>query len=243
MRFKIVNIDKLAIRKKASPKAKVYKRLERGTIVNAIKGKIKTVDGVKFRQIKYGGSKYWIKAKYLKRVDTNYRKLVIEKAKVVYDTIVKVGAKHQSGAHSLAGIKSKKKTTCATAVSAVLQEAGMLPKGKILSHTGAVGSSRAVKKKNTKGKAMSGFGNLKEGTFKCYKVGKSWKHIPAKYKKAGAVLVYDSNIAIYKGDNKFYSANNGSSQKDSKGRYKKVVAGVNSYCGTSPVLYVILPIC
>ena len=238
-----VTAESLTVRKKPSLKGKVFCYVKKGDTVKVIKGKTKVADGIKWRQILLKDKKVWVSAKYVKRTTPNYRNKVIEKAKLVYDTIVKVGAKHQSGAHSLDGIKSKKKTTCATAVSAVLQEAGMLPKGKILSHTKAVGSSKAVKKKNSKGKAMSGFGNLKEGTFKCYKVGKSWKHVSAKYKKAGAVLVYDSNIAIYKGDNKFYSANNGSSQKDSKGRYKKVVAGVNSYCGTSPVLYVILPIC
>lgn len=239
IKFK-VTAKSLTVRKKPSLKGEVFSYVKKGDILKAIKGKIKVVDGIEWRQIVLKNTKCWVSTKYLKRITPNYRKRVVDNAKIVYDTIVKVGAKHQSGAHSLAEIKSKKKTTCATAVSATLQEAGVLSKGKILSHTSAVGSSQAVKKKNSKSKAISGYGNLKDGTFKCYKIGKSWKNVPNKYKKAGAVAVYDSNIAIYKGDGVFYTANNGGSQKDSKGRYKKVTAR-SGYCFSSPVLYLILP--
>lgn len=242
IKFK-VTAESLAVRKKPSLKGEVFSYVKKGETLKAIKGKIKVADGVKWRQIVLKDKKVWVSTKYLKRFTPNYRKRVVDNAKIVYNTIVKVGAKHEGGAKSLDEIKKKKKTTCATSVSAVLQESKMMAKGKLISHTKAVGSSKAVKKKNTKGKAISGLGNLKEGTYAIHKVGKSWKNVPKKYKVPGAILIYDSNIAIYKGEDKFYSANNGSSQKDSKGRYKSVVTGPKSYCGTSPLLYVIIPTC
>lgn len=239
IKYKVVNTESLTVRKKPSLKGEVFSYLSKGQKVNGVRGKYKKKDGVTWRQIILKNTPVWVSQKYLQRITPNYRKLVLEKAKLVYQTIIKVGAKHESGAHSLDEIKSKKKTTCATAVSAALQEAGVLRKGKILSHTSAVGSSSAVKKKNTKKKAISGYKHLKEGTFKCYKIGKTWKNVPKKYKKPGAVAIYDSNIAIYAGDF-FYTANNGSSQKDGKGRYKKNTAK-SGYCYNSPVLYIIIP--
>ena len=237
VKFK-VTAESLAVRKKPSLKGEVFSYVKKGETLNAINGKIKVVDGVKWRQILLKNTKCWVSTKYLKRFSTNYRKRVVDNAKIVYSTIVKVGAKHEGGAKSLDGIKKKKKTTCATSVSAVLQESKMMPKGKLISHTKAVGSSKAVKKKNTKGKAISGLGNLKSGTYAIHKVGKSWKHVPAKYKVPGAVVVYDSNIAIYMGDY-FYSANNGSSQKK-HGKYVNVKAK-SGYCYSSPALYIIIP--
>ena len=237
IKFKVV-AESLATRKKPSLSGEVFSYLKKGQIIKAIKGQIKIVDGVKWRQIVLKDKKVWVSTKYLKRFSPNYRKRVVENAKIVYTTIVKVGAKHEGGAKSLDGIKKKKKTTCATSVSAVLQEAKMMPKGKLLSHTKAVGSSKAVKKKNSKSKAISGLSNLKDGTYAIHKVGKSWKHVPAKYKVPGAVVVYDSNIAIYMGDY-FYSANNGGSQKKN-GKYVNVKAK-SGYCYSSPALYIIIP--
>ena len=237
IKFK-VTAESLAVRKKPSLKGEVFSYVKKGETLKAIKGKIKVADGVKWRQIVLKNTKVWVSTKYLKRFTPNYRKRVIDNAKIVYNTIVKVGAKHEGGAKSLDEIKKKKKTTCATSVSAVLQESKMMAKGKLISHTKAVGSSKAVKKKNTKGKAISGLGNLKEGTYAIHKVGKSWKNVPKKYKVPGAVVVYDSNIAIYMGDY-FYSANNGGSQKK-HGKYVNVKAK-SGYCYNSPVLYIIIP--
>ena len=239
MKYKVVNTEALTARKRPSLSGEVFSYLKKGQVVNVVKGKIKEKDGIKWRQIKIKGQKAWVSAKYLKRVEVNYRKKVLEKAALVYKTVIEVGAKHEGGAKSLAQIKSKKKTTCATSVSASLQEAGMMAKGKLISHTNAVGSSKAVRKKRSRGKAMSGFDNLKKGTFTIHWVGKSWNKVPAKYKIPGAVYIYDSNIAIYKGDGVFYTTNNGGSQKKN-GKYVKDQAK-SGYCFTSPVLYTIIP--
>ena len=199
----------LNARVKPSRKSKVARKVSQGTIIQVIKGKAKIVDGVK-----------WYKAK------------------MVYELIIKLGCKHKGGAKTLSQIKQKRITTCATSVSVALQEAGVLRKGKLISHTKRVGSSVAVRRKNTIGKAISGTSNLIEGTYKIVKVGKRYKHMPAKYKKPGNVLVYDSNIAIIKNANSIYSCNNANSQKNRSGRYIHNVVK-SGYCFTSPILYVI----
>lgn len=238
LKYKVINVDALNARKKPSLKGEVFSILKKNQVVNVVKNASKTADGITWYKIRFNNTDCWVSSKYLKRITPNYRKLVIEKAKIVYETVVKLGCQHKSGAKTLIQIQNKKITTCATSVSAVLQEAGILPKGKLISHTKAVGSSVAVKKKNTIAKAISGTSSLKAGTYKIIKMGKKFKNIPAKYRVAGTVLVYDSNIGIVKDSNSIYSTNNGASQKKN-GKYINDVAK-SGYCFTSPVLYVIL---
>lgn len=235
-----VNASALRVRKQPSVKSEFVGYVKKGDIINAVYGSGVTADGYRWYKIKYKGGYYWLSNKYLVKVNTkNYRQLVVEKAKLVYGIVVKYKCKHKSGAKTLEQIKSKRVTTCATSVSVALQEAGVLRKGKLISHTKKVGSSVAVKRKNTIKKAISGYGNLIKGRYNTYRIGKTWKNVPKKYKVAGAVVVYDSNIAIY-GGGFFYTANNGSSQKDKNKRYKKVTAK-SGYCYSSPVLYIIIP--
>ncbi len=228
----------LNARVKPSRKSKVARKVSQGTIIQVIKGKAKIVDGVKWYKAKIDGKHYWVNAKLLTSTIPDFRKLVSQKAKMVYELIIKLGCKHKGGAKTLSQIKQKRITTCATSVSVALQEAGVLRKGKLISHTKRVGSSVAVRRKNTIGKAISGTSNLIEGTYKIVKVGKRYKHMPAKYKKPGNVLIYDSNIAIIKNANSIYSCNNANSQKNRSGRYIHNVVK-SGYCFTSPILYVI----
>ena len=220
--------------------SEIFSHLTSGQIVSGKKGDLKTIEGTKWRKITIKNQKVWVKNKYLKKISPNYRKKVLENAKSIYKEIIKLGCKHQGGAKSLKGIRKKHITTCATSVSAVLQESGMLSRGKLLSHTSAVGSSKAVSRKHSKKKAISGLSGLKKGTYKIHWVGKPWKNVPNKYKVPGAVIIQDSNIAIYKGNGKFYSTNNGGSQKKN-GKYVSNIVSTKSYCGTSPTLYIIIP--
>ena len=239
IKFK-VTANALNARSKPSTNAKVISTLKLGQIVNVVRGKSKVVDGTKWYKIKLNSRKYcWASSKYLKRITPKYRALVLQKATQVYRTIINVGCRHAGGAKTLAQIKTKKVTTCATAVSVSLQEAGVLRKGTLVSHTKRIGSSSAIKKKNTIGKAISGTSNLISGTYKIVKIGKTFGHMPAKYKKPGNVLVYDSNIAIIRDSHSMYSCNDGASQKDKHGRYKSDITR-SGYNFTSPVLYCIV---
>lgn len=239
LKYQVVNATALAYRNAPTLKGEPAGYLKQGEYILVESEWSKEVDGVVWFKMTNKEKDYYVSSKYLKRISPNYRALVSENVKKVYETIVNIGCKHKGGAKSFSQIKSKKITTCASSVSAVLQESGMMAKGKLLSHTKAVGSSKAVKKKNSKSKAISGLGNLKAGTYNIYKVGKVWKHVPSKYKVSGAIAIYDSNVAIYRGDGVFYTTNNGASQKKN-GKYKNVTAK-SGYCFTSPVLYIIIP--
>lgn len=229
----------LNARVKPSRKGKVARKVNQGTIIQVIKGKVKIVDGVKWYRAKIDGKKYWVNAKLLTPMAPNFRKIVSQKAKIVYELIIKLGCKHHGGAKTLSQIKQKRVTTCATSVSVTLQEAGVLRQGKLLSHTRKVGSSVAVKRKNTISKAISETSNLISGTYRIVKIGKTFRHMPAKYKKPGNVLVYDSNIAIIRDSQSMYSCNDGKSQKDKHGRYRSNITR-SGYNFTSPVLYCIV---
>lgn len=235
-----VNTETLNARSKPSINAKAVKQLKNGQIINVVRGSAKVVKGLKWVKTKIGEKYYWVCRKYLKRITPMYRDLVAKKAKMVYSTIIKLGCRHKGGAKTLSQIKTRKITTCATSVSVALQEAGVLKKGTLVSHTRKVGSSVAVKKKNTIGKAISGVKNLKDGTYKIVRIGKRYKDMPTKYKKPGNVLVYDSNIAIIKDADSIYSCNDGGSQKRN-GKYVNNIVSSHgkNYCTQSPVLYVI----
>lgn len=234
-----VTASELNVRVKPSTESKVVTTLKLGTLVDVVRGKSKAVKGTKWFKIKLDSKYCWICSKYVKRITPRYRSLVAQKAKLVYQTIINVGCKHKSGAKTLAQIKSKKVTTCATAVSVSLQEAGVLKKGTIIGHTKRMGSSVGLKKKNTIDKAITGYKNLIPNTYKIVKIGKTFNKMPLKYKKAGNVLVYDSNIAIIRDAHSVYSTNNGASQKNKQGKYINDIAK-SGYNFTSPILYVIV---
>lgn len=236
-----VAVNALSVRNRPSFSGEAVGTLKLGTVVDVVRGKSKVVDGTKWFKIKLNGKYRWVRAKSMKRVTPRYRSLVLQKAKLVYQTVIDFGCKHAGGAKTLSQIKTKKVTTCATSVSVTLQEAGVLKKGTLISHTRKVGSSVAIKKKNTVAKAISGVKNLKDGTYKIVRIGKRYKDMPAKYKKPGNVLVYDSNIAIIRDNDSIYSCNNGKSQLNFQKRYRSNIVSSNgkNYCTQSPVLYCI----
>lgn len=237
IKFK-VTAESLNGRAKPSLKGKVVLVLKKNQVINVIRGSEKVADNIKWYKANAKGKTFWVSSRYLIRITPKYRSLVLEKAKMVYDLIVKLGCGHKGGAKTLEQLKSKKITTCETSVSVSLQEAGVLRRGTIVGHTKRVGSSVAVKKKNTIAKAINGYENLIPGTYKIVKIGKTFKKMPAKYKNPGNVLVYDSNIAIIRDKDSVYSTNNGASQKKN-GKYIHDVSK-SGYNFTSPILYAIL---
>lgn len=174
---------------------------------------------------------------------TDYLAQAAEAAKRVYPKIVALGCVHASGAATYAQMLSMKKVTCASSASIAYQAAGILPSGKIVSHTKAVGGSDANirKKKPTVAKAMTGVANLPKDKVDVVWIGKKYADLPAKYRKPGVMYIQDSNVCICAGGGAIYSCNGAKgSQLNSKGRYikNKITSG---YAFTSPILVAIVP--
>ena len=228
LKFKVVGVTWLCVRKKPSLKGKIVSYLHGGETCQIVRGWSKTADGIKWFKLQSGS---YVSSRYLQRITPNYLQRVADASDRVYSAVIY--CKHSAGSYSLADIIAKKKTTCATSASAAMQIAGICKSGKLVSHTKAGGH------KLTKKSAISGMENLNMSRCKIIRVNKRFKDLPSKYKKKGMVYVYDSNIAICAGDSMIYSTNNGSSQLVN-GKYVKVKMK-SGYCFTSKILYVIAP--
>lgn len=172
-----------------------------------------------------------------KKETGGFRSRVAAAAKKVYETVVKVGCRHKSGATTLAEIIAKRITTCSSSVTATLKEAGLMKKGK-LGHRKKDG--HGGKTKTTPEKVFYGLEYLDMSKVaEIVMVNKAFKDLPEKYRKPGIVYGQDSNICISAGDGYIYSTNEGSIQYK-KGHYvrTKVKSG---YPATAKVLAVIVP--
>ena len=151
----------------------------------------------------------------------------------VYQTIIEQKLNHnsQNRPKSWAQLLSKKYRGigCGHAVSIYLQRKGCLKTGELISHT-----KRTGKLKNTKSKAIVNHKKLSNCTF--HYVNQKFAKLPREYKKAGIVYVYDSDIAVYQGNNIIYSCNNDGIQS-----WKKVKHTYGSYQFTHKILWVIIP--
>jgi hypothetical protein len=231
-------------RAKPSVNSTGIKKLAKGTSVAVVSGSSKKVTEAQKKtgkkvaytwvQIVIGEKKYWTKLSCLRqRVD--YLAKAAKCADEVYP--LGIGCKHAS-ASSLTDIKNKRVINCSGFASTVYQQAGILPTGKVVSHTTAVGGD-VTKKKNTIAKAMSGSGNIRAGRCKIVKVGKTYAHMDDSLKKKGIMYIYDSNNSINAGGGYMYSFNNGASElKNGKYTSAKVKSG---YCFTHPILYALVP--
>ena len=188
--------------------------------------------------IKYNGKYGFVASSYIKKIDSP-RKLVVKYSQIIYDRILLLKCKHAGGAKSYDDIVSKRITTCATSASVVLQKAGIIPVGKLVSHTNAV-KTDIIKKKNTVEKSILGYQYLNKNKCSIVRIGKSYKEIDEKYKKPGIIYIQDSNVCINAGDGYIYSTNNSASELNKYGVYikNKIKSG---YCFTSPILYAIIP--
>ena len=111
--------------------------------------------------------------------------------------------------------------TCAHYVSWVLQDVGLLKEGRIISHD--------------KGK-VTGTSNL----IGCQviKVGrKTWDKLSDL--RAGDVCVWDSNLAIYAGDGKWYDAGGPFQANSLKGQYVNIGPIAPHYDRTKPICYIV----
>jgi GH24 family phage-related lysozyme (muramidase) len=163
---------------------------------------------------------------------TNYRKAAAEAAKRIYP--LAKGKKHGSGVQkrvtTLEEFKRQGELNCHLMASLVLQEAGCLPKGKVITHT----KKASGKEKITD--AVRGTENLKH--CKVYWVNKKFSELPEEWKKAGCVYIQNSNACVSAGDGDIWSCNKsvGEQYNDPSDWKKK-----KGYVVTSDILVVIVP--
>jgi hypothetical protein len=166
------------------------------------------------------------------RTKVNYRSRVAAKAEKIYPLCV--GKKHGSGVQkrvkTLEQFKGQKELNCHLMVSLVLQEANLLPKGCVITHTPKGGSKRKITD------AVRGTNKLRH--CKVYWVNKRYKDLPERWKRAGVVYIQDSNACISAGGGWVWTCNkrvgewyrvNGDYRKD------------HGYVKTSKILCVIVP--
>ena len=164
------------------------------------------------------------------RVD--YLARVAEQAKRVYPLCV---GKVHSGAdvgkvNSLESLKAHKALSCNRMVSIVLQEAGLLDKGVVVSHT----AKASGKKKITD--AVKNTAKLKH--CKVYWVNKRFGDLPEDWKRAGCVYFQNSNACISAGNGKIWSCNRSKGYRyRGRGDYLRT----EGYPFTSPILVVVVP--
>ena len=162
----------------------------------------------------------------------NYRNRVAAKAERIYPLCV--GRKHGSGVQkrvtTLEEFQKQGELNCHLMASLVLQEAGCLPKGKVITHT----KKASGKEKITD--AVRGTENLKH--CKVYWVNKKFSKLPKKWKKAGCVYIQNSNACVSAGGGWVWTCNKrvGAWYKV-KGDYCKD----HGYVKTSKILCVIVP--
>lgn len=169
-------------------------------------------------------------------VNPNYLARTAKNAKRIYRKIETLGCRHVSGVHTYEQMVKRRHATCTTGASLALQAAGVLDKGKWVTHTDAGGEGRKLRDPD---KAIRRRKDLKKGTFTLYKANCRYSRLPAKYKQAGMVYVQDSNICVSAGDGYIYSCNQ-SSRQYRHGHYfnTKVKSG---YTHSHKILYVIAP--
>ena len=237
LKYKVVDAQSLCYREKPTLKGKVVGYLHEGDKVTIVKDWSKKVDDITWFKLKSNDKYFYVSSKYLKRITPNYLARVSKYSDDVYAQIIALGCKHQYGVTNYDGLKKKRIVTCGVAVSIVLQLSGMLEEGKLINHTDA--ANNPLKKKVTLPQTVTGINNLDKSTFTVQRVAKDFASLPAKFKKKGAIYIYNSNMAIYAGNNAIYSCNNAESEmRDGKYIKDKVT---NGYCFTNPIIYVIMP--
>ncbi len=167
-----------------------------------------------------------------KQARVDYLERVAEEAKRVYPLCV--GKRHGGSAAkkvvSLTTLEQYKALSCNRMVSIVLQEAGLLPKGVVVSHTKKRSGKKSIDD------AVSNWRKLRH--CKVVWVNKRYKDLPEEYKRAGCIYFQNSNACISAGNGKIWSCNK------SKGKWYKVKGDYlrsGGYPFTSKILCVIVP--
>ena len=164
--------------------------------------------------------------------EVDYRARVAREAKKIYPLCV--GKRHGGSAAkkvvSLATLKKYKALSCNRMASIVMQEAGLLPKGVIVSHTKKRSGKRTIDD------AVKNWRKLRH--CKVIWVNKRYRDLPAKYKQAGIVYYQNSNACISAGNGKIWSCNRNVGHKyKGRGDYLRT----SGYPFSSKILVVVVP--
>jgi hypothetical protein len=162
----------------------------------------------------------------------NYLTRAADAAKKVYPlSIGKVHSGSDAGkVVSLSSLKKHHSLSCNRMMSITLQEAGLLEKGQIVSHT------KKAKGKKTIADAVKNVKALKH--CKVIWVNKRYKDLPAEYKKAGVAYIQNSNACISAGGGRIWSCNR---SKGYRYRSKTDYYRSSGYPFSSRILVVIVP--
>lgn len=154
----------------------------------------------------------------LKVKNEDYLKKVQYWADKVYKTIYDIGCSHvEPHPNSFEDMLKKKTISCGWSTSITYQQAGLIEKGKKISHTKACGihnDNEGLKKfydvpdlKKSLKLTMIHPEHLKKGTCDLVKVMKLYKELPIWLRQKGVIYVQNSNICISAGNKKVYSCN------------------------------------
>lgn len=159
-------------------------------------------------------------------------------APYVYQKIYDLKALHKgaSGVVNMETLEEQKRISCGRAASIVLQLAGVLPVGKVISHTDADGKGGTTK--STVHKAVTGYQHLIPGTYTMERMNCVFEKLPEQYKKAGVVYIQDSNVCVSAGSGKIYSCNQSGKRYGDGG---EAVLRSGGYPFKAKILYVIAP--
>ena len=160
---------------------------------------------------------------FLQVKNVNYLKNAQKWADKVYETIYYLGCWHkQPHPLSFEELQEKKTISCGCSVSITYQQAGLIEKGKKISHTPACGihnDMEGLKKyydvpdlKKSLALTMTHPERLKKGSCDLVKVMKKYKELPPWLQQKGIAYIQNSNICISAGNGKIYSCNSTNKQ-------------------------------
>ena len=178
------------------------------------------------------------------QAETDYLKEVQNWVDRVYKQIYNVGCTHSSTpAKKFEEIKTKRLINCAASASITYQQAGLIDKGKLVSHTDGVKKNIISHYDDSNLQhslelSVKNYKNLKKGTCDLVKVMKKYPDMPSWLKKKGIMYIQDSNICVSAGGDRIYSCNN----KDHTYSPSDInPLKTSGYPFTSPILWAVVP--
>ena len=166
---------------------------------------------------------------------------------IVYNKVYESGCVHKSPtAKTFEEIPQKKTISCSASASITYQQAGLIAKGKKVSHTASIGKKDKKSyydNSNLKKSLLLSFThaqNLKKGTCDFVKVMKHYDEMPDWLKQKGIMYVQDSNICVSAGKGKIYSCNS-TGKKYGKGGVKVLKTNHKEYALKSLILWAVVP--
>ena len=166
---------------------------------------------------------------------------------IVYNKVYESECVHKNPtAKTFEEIPKIKRISCSASASITYQQAGLIEKGKKVSHTQSIGNKDKKSyydNSNLKKSLLLSFThaqNLKKGTCDFVKVMKHYDAMPDWLKQKGIMYVQDSNICVSAGKGKIYSCNS-TGKKYGKGGVKVLKTNHKEYALKSLILWAVVP--